>query len=220
MFVVLLANLNLVAVTSSIPRSPNKYDAKGKKTGQWSMLCDSTMKYVDNFYAARYYRILNYKDGKPIGKIKDYYLTGGLFRVCNLLSDNPDTLNGKFQTFYVNGKKKAEGVYQRGKQIGTWISWFEDGTYGTGSFLDRKYDGLWTFWYQNGKKLKQGNYVNGKEEGKWTSWYSNGYKKEEGEFINGERNGLWKEWGIDYSWAEGTYINGKKANDWKAMAPD
>jgi uncharacterized protein len=211
---------SVLLLAYNIPLSPNKYDAKGKKTGQWSMLCDSTMKYVDNMYAAKYYRILHYKEGIPVGKVKDYYMSGELYSISYLLSDNPDTLNGKFQSYYKNGKKKAEGEYLNGKEIGTWEIWYEDGTYGSGSLLNDKPEGLWAFWYQNGKKWKLGTFKDGKEEGKWTFWYPNGFKKEEGEYQNGEKNGLWREWNIDYSWAEGTYINGEKAGDWKANSPD
>ena len=37
--------------------------------------------------------------------------------------------------------------------------------------------GLWTYWYENGKKGSERTYRNGKRDGLDTFWYKNGKKK-------------------------------------------
>ena len=71
------------------------------------------------------------------------------------LSDVPYT--GKVYSNYYNGEIKVSGAYVSGIK-----------------------DGLWTEWYNNGKKMKQERYENGKRNGGWSWWYYNGKIKQQG----------------------------------------
>ena len=62
--------------------------------------------------------------------------------------------------YYDAGYKKAEGtvIWKQSRSIYT-------------------KDGLWTYWYHNGKKEKEVTYKNEMIDGLWTSWYENGHKR-------------------------------------------
>ncbi len=40
-------------------------------------------------------------------------------------------------------------------------------------------NGLWTEWYENGRKMEEGSYINNLRDGLWTEWHENGRKKKE-----------------------------------------
>ena len=65
---------------------------------------------------------------------------------------------------------------------------FIEGTYDP----KQERDGVWTSWFENGKKNSQGTFVNGKENGKYTVWYPNGNIHYYGQYKNGEKTGKWK----------------------------
>ena len=65
--------------------------------------------------------------------------------------------------------------------------------------------GLWLYYYENGKKRLEINFKDDKYEGAWTEWYENGQIAEQGEYLNGEyfvRN-FWDETG-NHLLVEGT----------------
>ena len=57
-------------------------------------------------------------------------------------------------------------------------------------------NGLYTEWYENGKKFKEEPYKDGKQDGLWTWWYENGQKEVQNTFKDGELvevTGMWNE---------------------------
>jgi len=64
---------------------------------------------------------------------------------------------------------------------------------------DGEYDGLYTYWYENGQKKKEGTYKDGKLDGLWTEWYENGQKESEETYKNGERVEIIGRWNRDGS---------------------
>ncbi len=65
---------------------------------------------------------------------------------------------------------------------------FIEGTYNP----QQQRNGIWTSWFENGKKNSQGIFVNGKEDGKYTVWYPNGNLHYVGQYKNGKKTGTWK----------------------------
>jgi antitoxin component YwqK of YwqJK toxin-antitoxin module len=61
-----------------------------------------------------------------------------------------------------------------------------------GTFQDNKRNGIWTYWYENGKMWSQGNYVNGKSTGKRTTFFENGKVRYEGFYKEDMRVGKWR----------------------------
>lgn len=55
-------------------------------------------------------------------------------------------------------------------------------------------DGLWTVYFEDGKKCREGKLHSGKEDGIWKEWHSNGKLKWKGLFENGRKTNKWKCW--------------------------
>lgn len=54
------------------------------------------------------------------------------------------------------------------------------------------FDGLVTYYHQNGKPFHKANYKNGKLDGVRKVFYESGELKEQGRYKNGKRLGIWK----------------------------
>ena len=52
-----------------------------------------------------------------------------------------------------------------------------------GNFKDEKEEGIFTRWYENGKKQSKGMYRNGEQEGEWTYYKKDGRIKEVKDFL-------------------------------------
>lgn len=86
-----------------------------------------TKKYFDKDWKATtkenatYYRLAKYnKNGKPLGLVKDYYVsTGTLQGQSHLLSENPDVLDGELVTYFENGALQSKAYYKKGEAVGT-----------------------------------------------------------------------------------------------------
>jgi len=63
----------------------------------------------------------------------------------------------------------------------------------SGELKNGYFDGLWTWWYEDGSKKRQTTYKNGVKNGYSYWWYKNGIKKSEIKFIN-NRNVEQKRW--------------------------
>lgn len=77
----------------------------------------------------------------------------------------------KVKEYYTGNCVKAEGHIENGRR-----------------------EGLWIFYYQNGRKSKEINYKMGVENGNWLMWHENGNLYIEQVKINGKSNGIWKEY--------------------------
>src|ERR1035437_7841619 len=78
----------------TIPSSPNKIDEYNKRVGTWTILYDKNWNKVNIPDSATYYRIINFKNGKPDGKVTDYYLSGTKQWEGFLYSFKPDSSYG------------------------------------------------------------------------------------------------------------------------------
>ncbi|HET6225663.1 MAG TPA: hypothetical protein VFF27_05245 [Bacteroidia bacterium] len=71
-----------------------------------------------------------------------------------------------------------------------------------GVMKDKKRDGLWKSFYDNGTPWSETTFKDGKKEGKTTTWYENGQKRYEGFFKNDVESGRWVFWNEDGSIAD------------------
>jgi len=124
--------------------------------------------------SASYYRIVNVDHaGKPVGKVKDYYISGELQWEGQLISMDPDdnkndVPDGLCIWFYKNGRKSAESLFVNGKIHGISREWHENGQLKKeGEFLNNLPNGRVTEFYENGKLFRIANYEKGKFTGKW-----------------------------------------------------
>ncbi|MEO1655852.1 MAG: tetratricopeptide repeat protein, partial [Bacteroidota bacterium] len=65
-----------------------------------------------------FYRLIEYQNDKPIGKVYDYYSSGVLQWEGKLISDRPkDIMDGEAVWYDEQGKKSRVAVFERGKLI-------------------------------------------------------------------------------------------------------
>ncbi|MDI9366468.1 MAG: retroviral-like aspartic protease family protein [Flavobacterium sp.] len=115
---------------------------------------------------ASFYRIVTFDlIGKPIGKIKDYYITGQLQSVLDgaYFIDKEDDKNSKFwgmsRGYYKSGKIQFENVRDKQSNYIYNKRWFENGKLKyTVNFKNGKRHGLFTYYYDNGNIRSQIQY--------------------------------------------------------------
>lgn len=137
------------------------------------------------------------------------------------------TTQGKalLQEFYASGQKATEPYIaillsdpRERRRDGLYIEWHENGQKASeGHFQDGKLQGRVTAWHKNGQKKMEGSFQDGKEQGLWTWWHENGQKAGESHFQNGKEQGrltLWHENGQKK--LEGHFQDGKQQGLWTA----
>lgn len=123
---------------------------------------------------AKYYRIISYdKNKKPIGKIRDYYMSGKLQFKGEITSIDPEIMKGKCTWYYENGKK----MY--------YVNYNNEGVQ----------EGKMKYYYENGKKWSVGNWFpySGKQD-RWKFYYNNGMLEHTGCYEKNHRKGVHKHW--------------------------
>ncbi len=100
--------------------------------------------------------------------------------------------------FHPNGLRKAKGLYLNGKK-----------------------HGLWSYWDENGAKLKEIDYLNDLMHGLTLEYHPNGIKRVMANYENGVQNGIYKELNEQgYFIIEGSYKNGNKHGSWTYNDPN
>jgi len=124
---------------------------------------EETKYFNDNWSAcskegAKYYRIVNYANGKINGAVRDYYISGKLQMEGNYSGYYAEDgfQNGLFTWYYENEKKSEEVNYTNGSR-----------------------NGKCTTWFVNGLMNEQVKYLNGKKEGCDFIWDETGEAKHE-----------------------------------------
>lgn len=140
-------------------------------------------------------RVTN-EQNKPIfepRKLLEYEITEGI-------------KNGSYKKYNAAGYIIEEGTFTNGKFTGEWIFRYLSGIIlakgkyynGDGSEIGDSgvpkngREGLWLFYYDNGKLKEESNYVHGKLEGTLKVYYDNGNLSEESHYVNGESEGTFK----------------------------
>lgn len=98
-----------------IPISPNQIDTDGKRQNKWTILYDQDWNIIQDKSKAAFYRLITYKDDKPMGKVFDMYANGKKQMETNLLADRPqDVMNGETSFYREDGSKEKLQVYLNG----------------------------------------------------------------------------------------------------------
>lgn len=183
----LLAACLSLQAAAQIPESPNTLDGDGLKTGQWTVTFDSAWKPATDPALIRYYRIMTYQAGKPVGTVHDYYLSGKLQTEGVMLTDDPETWDGVITGYFENGKKQFEETWKDGHR-----------------------DGTMHYWHENGKQQAEIPWRDGKQNGMVRYWYENGEKQAEAPFVNGQRHGTVQFWDETGKLSVTEWENGKR----------
>lgn len=124
---------------------------------------------VTNKSNADYYRLITFdENGKPLGKVKDYYITGelqweGYFSYVDKYDSSKDINEGHSIWYYKNGKKSRESEMVNNLENGRTTYWYENGN--KAREVDFKMgvpNGIWIDYYENGKLFRKFNFSDGK----------------------------------------------------------
>jgi antitoxin component YwqK of YwqJK toxin-antitoxin module len=204
----------------------------GKKHGLW----------IQNYENSKLYIEENYNYGVKNGSFKKYDRNGEELEISNYLNGQ---YHGECKFIFPHFREEYSGNYINGKRDGEWKLINKDNinrdtweyiptiyTYKNGIEIPserndyRPFDGLFTKFYESGRKKLEGNYKNGKKDGLWTVWYDvnegrdNINKiKNELTYKDGKKHGLFTKWD-DVSFSgdgiveKGNYKDGKKDGLW------
>lgn len=138
-------------------------------------------------------QIVEYKDGKRIGELKEYYRNGTL-KVRQYYKN--DTLNDSAFFYHENGELQYLQILKDFKREGTWKKFNEQGkAYEEINFKDNELHGpSIVYTYRTGRVLKRLNYKNGKLDGKQEYFYNNGKPKATTFYYDGSQSVGTEEW--------------------------
>lgn len=133
---------------------------------------------------AIYYRFISYKNGQPVGVVRDYHISGQLQFKGKMISVDPETMRGKCIWYYDNGQKQQIRYYKK------------NGT------LKRKMK----YYYENGNKLSVGKRLSNEQNLTiWKYYYDNGQIEHKVHYEKGNIIGIHKRWYPDGSLRYITY---------------
>ena len=110
-----------------LPNYPNKINLDGTRQGKWLYFFDKTWQETSNRREAYFYRIVTYKDGKPQGFVKDYYISGELQMEALLIEEEPTYHQGESRWYYQNGQIKSDAYFKDNQYHGRVTHYYEDG---------------------------------------------------------------------------------------------
>lgn len=158
-----------------------------------------------------------HKEYSPEGKITGAKMYKEGVLAGEGLIDEAGNQQGPWTEYHPNGKIKAKGVYDNGVKIGDWIFYYPNEKVEQKGKYDKKgrAQGLWQWYYDSGKLLREENYLNGKREGPLTEWSDSGNVITKGEYIDGLKEGRWFFQMQDFK-EEGMYKNDLKDGPWES----
>lgn len=192
---------------SGTPKSTGSFN-QGKKDGKW---------------------VFYYKNGKKeqSGQFKENVVTGswtwyyenGQIKKTEFFNRR-GLLEGEQVEYDSLGNELSRGEYYNGNREGAWF--YQVGDFKeVGAFLSGQEDGVWNYYYKNGKIAFTGEFNEGEPKGKHVYYHKNGIKKKVGKYAGGLKHGIWKEYNskaelieiIQYKRGETFKINGFKINE-------
>lgn len=103
------------------------------------------------------------------------------------LKTSSSPYSGPFAEYYINGKKRGEGLFKNGLPEGNRTVYFPDGKVQfTKNFINGLEHGEFKQFFPNGRLEQEGVFNEAKKDGIWKLWYSTGEIKKEITFKNGK----------------------------------
>lgn len=177
-------------------------DLEGNKKGEWSFYFSSGELRAKGRYANNrreglwkfYYKdgkveqIGEYKRGKFDGSWKWYFRDGSLAREESFYRGREE---GEIYEYDEFGNEIVKGNYYDGLREGEWI--INVGDYvEQGKYQNDVKEGLWKYFYLNGKLYYEGIYIQGYPDGKHKYYYKNGKLRREEYYVMGIKERNWK----------------------------
>ncbi len=147
---------------------------------------------------AEYFRVISLDaDGVPIGKVKDYYITGelqweGYLSYCDKYDNSKDSCDGYCVWYYKNGNKVRESNFSNNILIGTTTFWHEDGRIVSEQFFSNSELSKTTlyYYYENDNLQAVINEKDGEKDGVCSYYNEYGLLTNMATFKKGKLNGL------------------------------
>ena len=124
---------------------------------------------------AEFYRIFSMNEnGDPVGKVKDYFITGELqseidgATYIDKYDDSKSKFTGFSKGYFKSGGREFEILHDDNGNTLTHKIWYENGNIRLeSSYKNGKYDGLYKTYYESGKLYRQFKFKNGELESKF-----------------------------------------------------
>ncbi|MGQ1889590.1 tetratricopeptide repeat protein [Thermophagus sp. OGC60D27] len=206
-------------------KSPVDFDASLAK--QTKMLLDVLPfeTNTDDFWAQLYFPFFKQvKEGEHLVPfLNTILISSGNDKIIKYHNKNRKELKEFFQTGQFLGKiKDFRKLNLEGEEKIYSCQYYDEGNiYSIGNFnQEKKEEGLWIYFHNNGEMMAKGVFVNGEKDGKWEYFYRNGQIKESETYQNGNLHGTY------YSFHENgnkklevNYTNGNIIGDVKWFDP-
>lgn len=183
----------------------NYTDEKGLKQGRW----------IKKFENGNILYEGTFKDDKPLGEFKRYYISGKAISVLNHYHDS-DSADASF--FYPNGYLAAKGLYTGKNKSGVWRFYSEEKKevlICEESYSNNLKLGKSTKFHLNGNKAEEINYMNDLKHGEWLQYYANAILCIKSAYKNGSLDGSFESFFANGSKEiTGTYQEGVRTGNW------
>src|SRR4051812_4430041 len=153
------------------------------------------------------------RQGEEVEIIKERFKNGSIKIEREVTQDQHGNYvnDGSWKMWDERGQLVAQGQYQHGKRVGTWVRWYRSATeadllgkspyqqfigpfISQATFVDGQLHGTWTIYDSKMHKISQWRFAEGKREGVSTSWHATGKKMREATYHNGDLDGRVTEW--------------------------
>lgn len=133
----------------------------------------------------------------------------------------PNTCPGQFpdgtiQLSWDSGETRVKGWCDRGRMIGIWKAYYENGAlHWKASFKRGLVVGTFKSWWANDEPKATASFQKGLPEGSFKAWHFNGEMAAKGKHVGGKKNGCWETWHENGQKAsKGTYADNDKVLSW------
>ena len=127
----------------------------------------------------------DFRENMRTGKWSFYYPDGKLEQTGNYRNSKTD---GLWIWYYHDGEILREENYYQGKEDGMSVEYDKQGNIiAKGDYIEGNKEGEW--YYNVGDQEEKGSYTYGLKDGLWRYYYPDGKKKFEGKYIQGNQNG-------------------------------
>ena len=207
----ILIGFFLITATAGMLSGQNITDNQGRKQGKWVKRYErGTIRYEGNF-----------KDDKPVGEFRYYYIDGKLKAVTVYTSAGDSAYT---KTYHKNGQPMAEGSFYQKKKVGKWLYFSDiDGALiSEEHYNDGRLNGLSTTFYpDSGKPAEIVAYKDGKREGPLLKFFPEGDTMTVGTYVNDSLDGKFMLYYPDGKvQLEGAYSHGIETGEWKYFDED
>lgn len=204
-------SLLFLAPLLSAAQSINMSDGNGQKQGKW------TKSYANGI--PRYEG--QFKNDKPYGEFKHYYISGVLKAITNYSSDG---VIARTKTYHENSYPMAEGkfIMQLKDSVWRYFSDVDGELISDETYKKGKLDGISNIYYpESGKIAESIEYTDNLKNGELRKYFPEGNIMTEGTYVNNQLEGVF----ILYFpngkiQLEGKYKNGRQIGNWTYFDED